>query len=614
MRLLALVTGCALVLCLAAFPKAERYFQTQLGLRSEATLSLALAALRGGLDRSASLPRLIAERPILVDLLRDPTNEGLLPFTNEQLRQTALSLDVSDIYIMDRSGLTIASSNYRSDSSFIGRNFQFRPYFIDALNGSATARFHALGTTSGLRGYFYAAPLLDGTEIIGVVALKTPVEPFERNWRGSDSEIIVVDSNDVVFMSSRPEWRFRTLGDLSDDQMRYISDTRQYPLDRLQTLGQTQTPLSGTLSKMQIGDEAFVADVGLIAVAGWRAYVLTPTGPARGQAQLLIVMAVLTLSLVGMLAAIVLQRRARLQERLAAQRATQDQLEKAVLRRTADLDAANAMLRQEVTERTATAEQLRKTQAELVQAGKLAALGQMSAALSHEFNQPLAAVKAYAENAGAFLNRGRVEEAQGNIGHISAMIDRMASISKHLRNFARRPQDQIGPIPLEAVISDALALMRHRLEKTAVELHYTAPDPSLWVQGGRVRLQQVIVNLINNALDAMETTDAPQLFISVQDPSESDPNQIAVIVRDTGVGFAKDASGQIFDPFFTTKGPGKGLGLGLSISYNIIKDFGGALSFDPNSGTGTAFIVTLNRTRPEDIPQSTSSQPAGPAQ
>lgn len=591
MRRLALGIALAVGVCLAAFPRAERYFQIQSGLRAEATLGLAVAGMRSGLERSSSLPRLIAERPILIELLRDPTNAGLLPFANEQLRQTALALDVSDVYVMDRTGTTIAASSYRTDRSFIGRNFGYRPYFRNALQGSGNARFHALGTTSGVRGYFFAAPLLDGTEIIGVVAVKVSVDSFEHSWQGSESQIMVVDSNDVVFMSSRPEWRFRTLSQLDKNTLQSIENTKQYPISQLRPLTVAEHRLTPDLTHTRIEREPFVASVGLIASAGWRAFALTPTGPARAQARAVIAFGVLAILLAGMLAAVVLLRRARLVERIAAQAATQDALERAVRERTADLDAANMQLRTEVAERTETAQKLRKTQTELIQAGKLAALGQMSAALSHEFNQPLAAVKSYAENAAAFLDRDRIDDVRSNIGHISSMADRMASISKHLRNFARRPQEAIGPIPLAAVIGDALALMRSQIEKSGVTVHYTPPPAEIWVQGGRVRLQQVIVNIIQNALDAMAGGAQSDLFFELSPQTD----QIVLTIRDTGPGLTSEIRTQIFDPFFTTKSPGKGLGLGLSISYNIIRDFGGTLAVIPPAAGGAAFSITLIR-------------------
>jgi two-component system C4-dicarboxylate transport sensor histidine kinase DctB len=218
----------------------------------------------------------------------------------------------------------------------------------------------------------------------------------------------------------------------------------------------------------------------------------------------------------------------------------------------------------------------------------------MSAALSHEFNQPLAAVKAYAENAATFLDRGRADEARANIGLISSMADRMASISKHLRNFARRPQDKTGPVPIRAVIEDALEVMRPRLDSATARLNLVLPDEDIWVIGGRVRLQQVIVNLIGNALDAMEALHRPEMHLTL---SVAD-GLCRLALRDTGPGLSEDALAQAFDPFFTTKAPGKGLGLGLSISYNIVRDFNGRLMVANHPEGGAVFTVELDVTTP----------------
>jgi two-component system C4-dicarboxylate transport sensor histidine kinase DctB len=594
-KVLVLCVAVALALSVAALPKAERYFLTQAGLSSDATLRLATEVLRGSLSRAEALPSLLAERPILRTLLRDPTNSGVLPFSNEQLRQTALALDVADVYVMDPSGLTIAASSYRTDRSFIGRNFNYRPYFTQALAGG-TGRFHALGTTSGERGYFFAAPVIEDTDIVGVVAVKITMDRFEDTWRDGGADLIVTDSSNVVFMSSRQDWLFRTLGVVNEAMLERIAETRQFPLDRLTPLPQQRVPLTDDLDLITLTSKGiqseYITGLRLIAAAGWRVSILTPTGPARAQAQLTLTVAVLAILLTGMLGAVVLQRRHRLLERLEDQRETQALLEQRVAERTADLKA-------EVAERTATAQQLRRTQTELVQAGKLAALGQMSAALSHEFNQPLAAVKAYADNAATFLDRGRADEARKNVSHISDMADRMASISKHLRNFARRPQEKIGPIPLFPVIEDAVALMAPRLSAAQATIEFTPAEGQPWVMGGRVRLQQVIVNLLSNALDALG--GRTELPITIATTQTETGWQIAV--RDHGPGFEADALSKVFDPFFTTKEPGQGLGLGLSISYNIIKDFGGTLLARTHPEGGAEFTIDLvTAAAPETAP------------
>jgi two-component system C4-dicarboxylate transport sensor histidine kinase DctB len=595
LRWLLLGLALAALLSLAALPRVERYFVTQAALREEATLRLATESLRGALSRTEVLPGLLAERPILARILRDPDNQGLLPYANEQLRQTTLTLDVADIWVMDTEGMTIAASNYRRETSFVGRRFDYRPYFTDAMT-EGRGRFHALGTTSGQRGYYFAAPILDGTEIVGVVAVKILLDDFETTWRDSDNTVVVTDPSNVIFLSDRQDWHFASLGPIPDPALEAITRTRQYPLDRLrllQTDRQTLAPGHDLLTVAGDGrDEEFVTNTGLIASAGLRVMLLTPTRPAILQARQTLALAVLGLLFAGLVAVLFLQRRARLVERLEQQRRHREQLERRVAERTADLNSANAQLVQEVEERRATEERLRRTQSELVQAGKLAALGQMSAALSHEFNQPLAAVKAYAENAATFLDRDRAEDARKNIGLISQMADRMASISKHLRNFARRPQDKIGPIPLLDVLDDALELMAPKLKAAGAELAYDRPGAELYVMGGRVRLQQVLVNLLSNALDAMERLDRPRIEIAVL----AEGKRTRVEVRDRGPGLTEDTLAHLFDPFFTTKSPGKGLGLGLSISYNIVRDFGGTLAARNHPDGGAVFSVDLATT------------------
>lgn len=583
---------------LAALPRVERYFLTQTAIREEATLRLATAALRGALSRTEVLPGLLAERPILSRILQDPDNEGLVPYANEQLRQTALTLDVADIWVMDTTGMTIAASNYRRERSFVGRRFDYRPYFIDAM-AQGRGRFHALGTTSGQRGYYFAAPVLDGTEIVGVVAVKILLDGFEATWRESDNSVIVTDPSNVIFLSDRRDWHFASLGPIPEAALQAIIRTRQYPLTQLDLLETERRALSAGHDILTVrGDgrgEDFVTNTGLIASAGWRVMILTPTRAAIVQARQTVALAVLGLLFAGLIAVVFLQRRARLVERLDQQRRHRAQLERRVAERTADLNAANAQLVQEVEERKATEDRLRRTQSELVQAGKLAALGQMSAALSHEFNQPLAAVKAYAENAATFLDRDRPEDARKNIGLISQMADRMAAISKHLRNFARRPQDRIGPVSLLAVLDDAMELMAPKLNAVTADLRYDRPEEDILVMGGRVRLQQVLVNLISNALDAMESRKPPLIEIAIR----TEGGRRRVDVRDHGPGLDDAALAQLFDPFFTTKSPGKGLGLGLSISYNIVRDFGGTLAARNHPEGGAVFTVDLAAADPK---------------
>jgi two-component system, NtrC family, phosphoglycerate transport system sensor histidine kinase PgtB len=270
---------------------------------------------------------------------------------------------------------------------------------------------------------------------------------------------------------------------------------------------------------------------------------------------------------------------------------TQDELENRVRERTADLHRAIEQLQQEILERRHAEAVLKETQADLVQAAKLAALGQMAAGIAHELNQPLAAIRSYIHNAGRLIDMQRSEEAVGVLARVTLLTERMANISKHLRNLARRPSDRMRMVDLKKAIENALALFESRLQKEGVVLSLELPEAPCTVYGEEVRLEQVCVNLISNALDAMQHCDRKELVVSVNHVSEQ---YLELTVKDTGTGIAADDLERIFDPFYTTKEVGQGLGLGLSITYNIIKDWGGAIQAANLPGKGAAFVLNFN--------------------
>lgn len=574
-RVMVQIVVLTVVLGFVVWPRLERYFLLQAAQQNAVTQRLATDGLRAALDRYAPLPPLIAERPELVELLRNPDDAELRAQGNAALLKVAEEIAASDVYLMDLTGDAIIASNYLLETSFVGENFDFRPYFFNALE-QGWGEFFARGTTSGLRGYFYGAPVTDGTDVLGVLALKFGVSAFEEGWRAAGSDIIVTDARGVIFMSTRPDWHFRAVERLTPATLAAIEQNRQYPLDRVSELDVMQAPLDGAATLMTItGTEYVATSSASIKQAGWTVTTLVPAAPARVQAMISLAL-LAVLGLAATLAAAYLRSRSAQQDR--ARRL----LEKRVKERTSEL-------RHEVEERRAAEEELRRTQTSLVQAGKLSALGQMSAALSHEFNQPLAAVKSYAENAAAFLDRGKPDQARDNVMRISRMTDRMAAISKHLRNFARRPQEAIGPVALGHVIDEALAVANVRLKADGVRVHYDPPVGEAMALGGHVRLQQVIVNLITNAVDAMAGQDRPSIHIAVTPAAGT----WQVTVRDHGPGIAEETIAQMFDPFFTTKETGKGLGLGLSISFNIVRDFGGTLWGRNHPDGGAIFGVDL---------------------
>jgi two-component system C4-dicarboxylate transport sensor histidine kinase DctB len=571
---------------------ATRAYLDQAAARGQTTLRLAVAALRGHMSRYEALPALIADHDDVKELVSNPADAALRDRANHYLKAINALLKSSDVYVMLPDGSTIAASNFDGPASFVGENFAYRPYFQDAMAGRP-GRFFALGTTSLKRGYYFSAPVMLGAAVGGVVVFKVDIDGIEASWKGGDDEIIVTDPEGIIFMTGRPDWLYAGLLPLTAERLARTSESRRYADATLRELDVRHHTPDGTHTLMTVSDAGasmeYLEHAELMPEAGWTVHVLMDTASTRAQAYSSVAAALLLLGLAALAAAIVLQRRARLAERMEMQRSAQVELEHRVDERTAALASVNTRLETEVAERRATEQRLRQTQADLVQAGKLAALGQMSAALSHEFNQPLAAVKTYADNAAVLIDRKRIADARDNVLRISALTDRMASISRHLRNFARKPNEQLGPVLLAEAVRDTLEIVASRLDAADATVDVDLADPHLAVRAGSVRLQQVLVNIISNAADAVEGTANRTIELRATRAGDS----VTVSVRDHGPGVPAAITARIFDPFFTTKGVGKGIGLGLSISYNIIKDFGGSLDVSNHPEGGALFSITL---------------------
>ncbi len=589
---LAALAAIGLALVLKGSDVVARGYIEEAEIQAGTTLRLAVSALDGHLKRYEALPALIADQQNIEALILDPGNETLRATTNSYLKDINALLKSSDIYVMTMDGETIAASNYDSPVSFVGENFIYRPYFQDAAQGRQS-RFYALGTTSSKRGYYFGSPIEIGGAIRGVIVFKVDIDSLEASWGGGDDRIFVSDPEGIIFMTGSPEWLYASILPLTADRIARTEASRRYADAKLRELPVKRGNFAGR-DVMTIRDGGTEKEYLVVSQpmpdAGWTVNVLMDTGSVHTQAKTATVAALLTLCLAGLGLAIVLQRRARLNERLILQAEARNELEHRVAERTADLARVNSRIEEEIAERRLTEQRLRQTQADLIQAGKLAGLGQMSAALSHELNQPLAAAKTYAETTGVLIDLGRTEDARDNVRRISALIDRMASISKHLRNFARKPNEKLGAVALDDVMRDTLEIVAVRLKTADAELDIDI-DPAIPpVKAGAVRLQQVLVNIITNAADAVEGLDDRRITVSA---SQAD-GKVRVSVRDHGPGVAAAIHERIFDPFFTTKGVGKGLGLGLSISYNIIKDFGGSLSVADHPEGGAVFLIELD--------------------
>ena len=589
---LIVLAGLGVLVILPGRDFVTRSYMKEAAVQAGTTLRLAVLGLDGHLKRYEALPALIADQGNIEALIERPWDAGLKARTNAYLKEINTLLKSSDIYVMTMDGETVAASNYDSTVSFVGENFTYRPYFQDAAKGKQS-RFYALGTTSLKRGYYFGSPIEIGGVVRGVIVFKVDIDLIEESWRGGDDRIFVSDPEGIIFMTGSPQWLYSTILPLTPERLARTEASRRYADAYLHELPLKRGTFAGH-DIMTIADQGAEKEYLVVShrmsEADWTVNVLIDTGSFHARAKTAIVAVLLTLCLAGLALAIIIQRRARLNERMLLQTEARNELERRVVERTADLARVNSRIEEEIAERRITEQRLRQTQADLIQAGKLAGLGQMSAALSHELNQPLAAAKTYAETASMLIGLGRTAEASDNVLRISALIDRMASISRHLRNFARKPNEKLGTVAVEDVVRDTLEIVATRLKAAdaTVELELEPSVPP--VKAGAIRLQQVLVNIVTNAADAVEGLDDRRITVSAR--SEND--KVLIGVRDRGSGVPPAIRERIFDPFFTTKGVGRGLGLGLSISYNIVKDFGGSLSVSNHPEGGAFFLIELD--------------------
>ncbi|RVC37033.1 ATP-binding protein, partial [Mesorhizobium sp. M7A.F.Ca.CA.004.04.2.1] len=326
------------------------------------------------------------------------------------------------------------------------------------------------------------------------------------------------------------------------------------------------------------------------AVPGWRLWLLTPADAALSSAaNTARLTTLLGLLLMGLLAFVLTRRqRARRlrQEALARMNA---ELESRVSTRTAELTRSNTALAGEIAERENAEAKVRRLRDDLAQANRLSILGQIAAGVAHEINQPVAAIRTYAENAGRFLETGKTEPASGNLTSIVSMTERIGAITGTLRTFARRPGVAASPLPVREAIDGALSLLSGRIRDSGVTIVKPRGNASPVVMASRIRLEQILVNLLQNALDAMKDQPDPRIEIQLAEHDD----RVLISVRDNGPGLGPEAAGNLFMPFQTTKE--KGLGLGLVISQEIAQELGGTLRLDPGNGIGASFTIDLRR-------------------
>ncbi|MDN3610558.1 ATP-binding protein [Vibrio ostreicida] len=561
-----------------------RYNYQSLLEQHQAQLDRFSSHISAKLDKYAHLPKLLAKDTELISALQHSANVAQLTLTNQYLGNVNRIIQASDTYLLDKWGNTIAASNWQSEVSFVGKNFAWRPYYSEAIQGRASQYF-ALGSTSGQRGYYYSYPVTYATEVIGVIVIKMDLSAIEENWKSKQDTLVATDQYDVIFMSSHPQWLFKSLTSLSAIERKTITDSRQYLNTEIQSLGlegdlltkhsELKNPSNGWIQGDYLVSSRTLPTLDLtIRVLSEKIALFWATLSFSLVLTMLFVIAFLMIQLFHQ------RYLKKLQLEHIQSEATQ-KLEFLVMERTAELQA-------EVSERRRTEQALRQTQDELVQAAKLAVLGQMSASISHELNNPLAAVRSFADNGRRYLENNKLDRVDENLSRISALTDRMAKISRQLKAFARKSETRNKTVlDLEPILISAKDLVAPQIKSFGVQLVYRCTHTVGAVNINAIQIEQVLINLITNAAQAVEAQSNKYVSLTTEQSGDA----VLIYIDDNGSGIPDDQLSHIFEPFFTTKT--NGLGLGLSISQQIIQAMEGELSVSTSPFGGARFIISL---------------------
>jgi two-component system C4-dicarboxylate transport sensor histidine kinase DctB len=586
---------------LATYQLSQRMGLAELQSTGRHRLDLYAASLEREIGKYAFFPATLGLEREVINLLRGAGSPSKVNTYLEQLNERAGSLA---IYVMDDQGEVLASSNWRRADSYVGEDLSFRPYFRDAME-TGSGRFFGIGTTRSEPGYYLSSSLAAEGRVLGVAVVTVSLEQLEKSWSTVEAPVLVADENGVVILSSVSDWKFTTLRPLDDSTRSAFDRSLQYNRRALQPLGVNEVARVGqgarlvrmarqkqeVISVYPVAGQ-FLAQAQALSGSPWTLTVLSPLEQIAGMSITRAAVAGITTILLCILATMVNQRRRHLSDRLAAREALQqahDELERKVFERTADLSAANAQLHDEIAERVRAERTLRDAQDELIQTGKLAVIGQLSTGIAHELNQPLAALRTLSGNATRFIDRGDLVTARANLERIAQLADRMGLITGQLKAFARKSSGERQPVDLRQVVANAVALLEQRLKTAGAHIDVHFAEGQLYALCDANRLQQVVVNLIGNALDAMADQPNP----SVELDGAASGTLVRLTVRDHGPGLSAEAQSRLFEPFFTTKEAGVGLGLGLAISAGIVSDFGGTLSGANHPEGGALFTLEI---------------------
>ena len=546
------VVGIVVVAATNAF-LTERYTDSTRN-RAELRLALYQGNLLAELRKSQIVPLLLSRDQALIEALASSDFAA----TSRRLISYEGDLGVAGLTLMDADGRVVAAT----DRSRLGASNRMEAAFFSAMRSNRTV--FAASDPAGPFPFTYSRRIERGRDVYGVIAVEVDLRQFEQRWAGIADAVFVADSAGRIVLSTEGRWRGRT----EDDALAVAPAPSVIRQAIRSAYDWTTLPVEAYFD----GDTVMRSD-SRIPFQGWRITSFTAYTSVREK-----VNGVLALQITAL--AMILAGISWLASRQAGARLRLFQ------RESAELRSLNAALSREIAERERAEENLSAAEATLQQSSKLAALGEMSAAVSHELNQPLAAMKTYLAGAKLLLRRNRPDEALSSFQRIDDLIERMGAITRQLKSYARKGGEAFAPVDMRDALSGALSIMEPQLRSRDVAVSRQVPDAPVMIMADRLRLEQVIINLLRNALDAAKGRRESRIDLLIAAGEDA-----VLTVRDNGTGI-EDLE-NLFEPFYTTKRPGDGVGLGLAISSGIVTDLGGRLSARNARGGGAVFEVRL---------------------
>ncbi len=543
---------------------------------ASARLDVERVRVTSSIERLSGLPIAVAQQPEVRQLVSEPLNTTLQNRVNLYLQNVAEATGSNLLYVLRKDALAVASSDWQRENPVLGKYYEFRPYFFNAMKNQE-ARYFAIGVTTGKAGYYIAQPILLDQEIHGVAVVKISLDAIQEEWRNGPDQWLLLDEHGVIILASNESELYQTAREFGPSKRDVFDTQRKYADHPLTEMPGLQNALIDTNSPLEHNGKQYLLSHTPLDALNWRLIHLSNTAPVNRTGLWTFLTVLLTCGFALFSLLYFRERRRKLGLSRIAEEAQRVQ-------------SLNDQLNDEIVERKRAETHLREAQSELIQTSKLAALGQMSAAIAHEVNQPLSAIRTYSASTRLLIERDRHAEAIQNLEAIESVTQRMANLTGDLKVFARKSDSLQESVALVSCINSLIDHLVAPLVSSNIRLEYSPPDYEIYVQGNRARIEQVVSNLFRNAVDAIEKQLNGHVIIKL-----SAANSMATIqVLDNGTGIDASGINHVFEPFFTTKPIGEGLGLGLAIAHGIVEEMGGQLRARNRTNTeGAVFEVLL---------------------